>query len=94
MSEWLMKFQSAVRRIDSVGKEPVAQDKKQSKIQYYSLIKIFEGVRTPVGFRMLHHEAVLLSNVLARRMRRLSCQDDSGVPMFEITQSQIEKELI
>lgn len=83
------EFKRRVRKIDGgqVSKKPAR------KIELYSLIKIQNGIRTRVGFGLSQTEAETLSTVLMKKIKKLNETDDSGGPLFEITLSEITKEI-
>lgn len=95
------EFKRRVSKID--GKEdkqlpakPIAlkhSDKTKPVIELYSLIKIENGRRVRVGFGLTMPEAEALSRLLMKKMRKLVDLNESGGPLFEITLSEIAKEI-
>lgn len=94
--DFLKEFQRRMKKIDEPKTEtvapPIKVNRQVPKSHYYSLIKIQDGKRTRVGFRLTEEEAKILANNLERKMRKLPDFDEAGGPLFEITLSEIAKE--
>jgi hypothetical protein len=95
-------FRKARERADLIEKGQVAAPKQEVQrkpltnsglhVKLYTLVKIEGDSRKAVAFGMTYDEAEKLSRALVKKMRLLNVDSDSGGPMFEITQTEIEKE--
>lgn len=91
--DFVKEFQRRARKINNG--ETVKESPKPSlrRVELYSLIKIQDGTRTRVGFGLTEAEAESLAKVLTKKMRKLNEVDEGGSPLFEITLSEIAKEV-
>lgn len=104
MPDFSAEFKRAIARaklIDNgqvVPEEPKPIEIRKALTNYplraklYTLVKIEDGIRTSVGFGMTEDEAYILARVLVKKLRKLKERDEDGGPLYEITQTEIEKE--
>lgn len=94
--DFIGEFHRRVRKIKSVESGEVIIPKVPQgtlfKVRLYSLIKVWKGERTRVGFGLTEDEAKILAKSLVKKMERLPDADEGGAPLFEITLTEIRKE--
>ncbi len=87
MSVWSDKLKAISEKIDRIEDRVI-----EERVKHYSLVKVYEGSKIIIGFRLLYEEAVLLSKIANKKIKRL-IQQSNGESMFEITQLEIQEEV-
>lgn len=83
--DFLKELRDIISRATLKHPEPL----RPPRVKRFKLLVIDGTLKREVGWNLLYHEAVILSNVLVRRIRRLREPSESGSPLFEITSHEV-----